>query len=152
VQINPVLREGAPRSAREIQNRVDEITFNAGLLREFRAIAFVNELIEAGSIERGRYRAIRLHRIDADEAFRDLSASSKVNAEWAFLEYLRDLGRSAAQDWLAENFEAVGHRASLDISGMLAPGLRPDTGHGMGERVRSFLSSRKRPRSAGRGG
>ena len=152
VQINPVLREGAPRSAREIQNRVEEITFNAGLLREFRAIAFVNELIEAGSIERDRYRSIRMHRIDADEAFRDLSASSKVNAEWAFLEYLRDLGRSAAQDWLAENFEAVGQRATLDISGMLAPGLRTEARHGMGERVRSFLSSRKRPQSASRGG
>jgi len=150
VQINPVLREGAPRSARDIQNRIDEITFNAGLLREFRAIAFVNELIEAGSIDRSRYRNIRMHRIDADEAFRDLSASSKVNAEWAFLEYLRDLGRSAAQDWLAENFDAVGLRPTLDISGMLGPELRGETGSHMGERVRSFLSSRKRPRSADR--
>src|SRR3546814_19063212 len=34
VQINPVFRRGAPKSAREIYNRVNEITFNASLLRE----------------------------------------------------------------------------------------------------------------------
>jgi hypothetical protein len=51
IQINPVTREGVPKTAREIQNRIDEITFNAGLLREFRAIAFVKELIAAGRID-----------------------------------------------------------------------------------------------------
>lgn len=148
VQINPVEREGAPRSAREIQNRIDEITFNAAMLREFRAIAFVNELIESGQLERGQYRQIRMHRIDADEAFKDLSASSKVNAEWAFLEYLRDLGRSAADDWLAESYDDVGERASLDISGELAPGLAARPRKTTGARVRDFLATRKRPPSA----
>lgn len=148
VQINPVEREGAPRSAREIQNRIDEITFNAAMLREFRAIAFVNELIDSGRLERGHYRQIRMHRIDADDAFKDLSASSKVNAEWAFLEYLRDLGRSAADDWLAESYEAVGHRATLDISGELAPGLAARPRKAAGARVRNFLATRKRPPSA----
>ncbi len=147
VQIYPVTREGAPRSAREIQNRIDEITFNSGLLREFRAIAFVNQLIDDGRLDRDHYRQIRLHRIDADEAFKDLSASSKVNAEWAFLEYLRDLGRSAAEDWLAEHYETVGKRATLDISGELAPGLALKK-TGAGARVRNFLASRKRPASA----
>lgn len=148
VQINPVLREGAPRSAREIQNRIDEITFNAGLMREFRAIAFVNELIEAGRIDRKHYRNIRMHRIDADDALKDLSASSKTNAEWAFLEYLRDLGRSAAEDWLAESCDLVGERASLDISGELAPGLAARPKRGTGARVRDFLATRRQPPSA----
>jgi len=148
VQINPVIREGVPRTARDIQNRVEEITFNAGLLRELRSIAFVSELIGSGILKGGQYRNIRMHRIDADEAFKGLDASSKVNAEWAFLEYLRDLGRSAAQDWLAENFDAVGVRASLDISGMLAPGLKPDPQRAIGKRVREFLSTRGRPQAA----
>ena len=137
VQINPVVREGTPHSAREIQNRVDEITFNAGLLRELRAIAFVKQLIAGGAISHDQYRDIRMHRIDADEAFKHLSASSKANAEWAFLKYLRDLGRVAAQDWLAENYEQVGVRPTLDLSDMLAPGLRPK--RPMGKRVREFL-------------
>lgn len=144
VQINPVERSGAPRTAQEIQNRIDEITFNAALLREFRAIAFVRELIAAGRLPREEYRDIRMHRIDADEALRGLSASSKINAEWAFLEYLRDLGRTAAEDWLAENFEAVGRTPTLDLSEELdmVPAIRP---HGIGPRVRAFLAARRPP-------
>ncbi len=143
VQINPSFREGAPRAAKDIQNRVEEITFNAAMLREFRAIAFVNELIDSGRIERGHYRNIRMHRIDADAALQDLSPSSKINAEWAFLEHLRDLGRVAAQDWLAKNYEAVGTRATLDISGELAPGLAASQGKGTGARLRTLSAPRK---------
>jgi len=144
VQINPVIREGAPKTAQEIQNRVDEITFNSGLLHEMRAIAFVNRLVQEGRISRDEYRAIRMHRIDADEAFKDLSASSKVNAEWAFLEYLRDLGRSAAEDWLVANYDAVGERPTLDVSGEISatPGLKPRS---LGARTLEFLATRRKP-------
>ena len=144
VQINPVRREGVPTSAGEIQNRMDEIAFNAALLREFRAIAFVKQLIAVERLPHGEYRDIRMHRIDADEAFKGLSASSKINAEWAFLEYLRDLGRNAAGDWLDEHFEAVGVRATLDLSGELDDGMKPQPGPG--SRVGRFLAMRKRPR------
>ena len=147
IQINPVIRTGVPKTAREIQNRIDEITFNAGLLREFRAIAFVKELIAAGRIDAKEYRDIRMHRIDADEALSDLSASSKLNAEWAFLEYLRDLGRSAAEDWLTDHFDAVGKETSLDLQDMLVPGMRPAWRSTIGRKVREFLATHKRPAS-----
>ena len=145
VQINPVVREETPRTANEIQNRIDEITFNAGLLREFRAIAFIKELIAAGRLPHGEYRDIRMHRIDADEAFKDLSASSKINAEWAFLEYLRDLGRTAASDWLEDNFDSVGKVATLDLSSELDDGFKPMRGPATGRRVREFLATRTKP-------
>lgn len=148
VQINPVIREETPRTAMEIQNRVDEITFNAGLLREFRAIAFVKELIAEGRVSRDEYRDIRMHRIDADEALKDLTASSKVNAEWAFLEYLRDLGRSAAEDWLDENFSAVGEKASFDLSAQVSHGFTLKPKSGAGRKVRKFLETRKKPAAA----
>lgn len=144
VQINPVRRDGTPTSAQEIQNRIDEITFNAGLLREFRAIAFVKRLIAEGHLDRSHYVDIRMHRIDADEAFEDLSAASKVNAEWAFLEYLRDLGRSAAEDWLAESFQHVGHRPTLDLSNELVPEMAPRPRR-PGAMVRRFLETRRKP-------
>jgi NTE family protein len=148
VQINPVTREGAPRTANEIQDRIDEITFNAALLREFRGIAFVKELIRAGRIPHDEYADIRMHRIDADEAFKDLSASSKINAEWAFLEYLRDLGREAAEDWLEENYDMVGKEPTLDLSDMLVPGMLPKRAAGVGKRVKEFLANRSRPAAA----
>jgi NTE family protein len=149
IQVNPVVREGTPRSVVEIQNRIDEITFNATLLSEFRAIAFVKELIESHKLSHSDFRDIRLHRIDADAAFKDLSASSKINAEWAFLEYLRDLGRTAAEDWLEENFDKVGKTATLDLSDELQ--RKPERGATtrMGSRVRNFLATRVRP-AAGR--
>jgi NTE family protein len=150
VQINPVIREGTPRTANEIQNRIDEITFNAGLLREWRAIAFVKDLIASGRIPRGEYRDIRMHRIDADEAFKDLSASSKVNAEWAFLEYLRDLGRNAAGDWLDENVDRVGREPTVDVWADMAPHKPAEPRRHLGKRVREFLDRRLKPRPVAR--
>ena len=153
VQINPVIREGTPKTANQIQDRIDEITFNAGLLREFRAIAFVKELIASGRLSGREFRDIRMHRIDADEAFKDLSASSKINAEWAFLEYLRDLGRSAATDRLDEHCDAVGKRPTIDLTDDLVAGDRRNASqmpprHGPGVRVREFLTTRRKPAAA----
>lgn len=145
VQINPILRKGAPTGAREIQARVDEITFNAALLREFRAIAFVKKLIAAGRIDHGEYKDIRMHRIDADDALKHLTAGSKVNAEPAFLDYLRDLGRAAAEDWLGDCFKSVGKRATLDLSYALSPEADIDHRKPQGASVRDFLAKHKLP-------
>ena len=41
VQINPVERVDLPRSAREILNRLNEVSFNAVLLKELRMIALL---------------------------------------------------------------------------------------------------------------
>ena len=46
VHINPIERPELPRSAMEILNRINEISFNSSLLREMRAIAFVTQLID----------------------------------------------------------------------------------------------------------
>ncbi len=151
VQINPIERLETPISAREIENRIDEITFNASLLREFRAIAFVRQLIAQGKLSRDEYRDIRMHRIDADEALKDLSASSKVNAEPDFLIYLRDLGRAAAEDWLEDNYGAIGKNPTLDLSDELEDGFAAGAlPHKVGHRVREFLARRSKPKAAKR--
>ena len=74
----------------------------------------------------------------------------KVNAEWAFLTYLRDLGRTAASDWLEENYDAVGKRPTLDLSGELDDGFKPVRGPAPGRRVKEFLAARMKPRAARR--
>lgn len=114
VQINPVIREGTPRTAREILNRVNEITFNNSLLKEFRAIDFVDRLIEEGRLAEGRYKKILLHIISADDELKPLSASSKLNAEWEFLEHLHAIGRKAAEHWLEANWDSIGRRSTVD--------------------------------------
>lgn len=118
VQINPVRRSGVPKTAREIMNRVNEITFNNSLLKEFRAIDFVARLIETGRLEREHYDKYFIHVVSADKALEPLSASSKMNAEWDFLEHLFDVGRRAAGRWLERNFEHLGARSSVDIRAM----------------------------------
>ena len=118
VQINPVFRQGAPRSAREIVNRMNEITFNSSLLREFRAIDFVTRLLEEGKLDRESYKQVLVHRISAEEHINPLGASSKMNAEWAFLRHLFDIGRDAAGAWLEENFRHLGKRSTLDLRAM----------------------------------
>jgi NTE family protein len=153
VQINPITRREAPRSARDIEDRMNEITFNAGLLAELRAIAFVKKLIGQGRISADEYRDIRLHRIDADDALADLSAGSKMLSEPGFLIYLRDLGRAAAEDWLEDDAHHVGVRSGVDLSGMLARDARdallakvPRSGR----HVRDMMQQRPLPRDAGR--
>lgn len=118
VQINPVVRQGAPRTAMEIQNRMNEITFNASLLKELRAIEFVARLIDEGKLDEGDYRRERLHIIGNEAELNPLGASSKMNAEWAFLTHLRDVGRDTAAVWLDAHFTDVGERSTVDLRAM----------------------------------
>lgn len=114
VQINPICREETPKTAREIMNRVNEISFNSSLLRELRAIDFVHRLQQEQRLE-SRYADPLIHRIEATEQLNPLSASSKLNAEWAFLEHLRDIGRAAAENFLAQHYHSLGERSTLDL-------------------------------------
>ena len=114
VQINPIERKGVPTSARDILNRINEITFNSSLLREFRAINFVSRLIDQGVLNDHDYKRVLIHRIDADPHLKPLGASSKLNAEWDFLSHLFDIGRETAAAWLDRNYDALGVRSTLD--------------------------------------
>jgi len=119
VQINPVLREGAPRHAQDILNRLNEITFNSSLLHELRGIEFVNRLLETGALCDPSYRRMNVHVIQARKRMRPLDASSKLNAEWAFLRHLFELGRSAATVWLEKCYDDLGNRSSVDVESMV---------------------------------
>ena len=134
VHINPIVRPQVPRSAAEIQNRLNEITFNSSLLRELRAIAFVTKLIEQGWLKeqyQDKLKHVLIHSIRADAAMSDLGVSSKLNTDWGFLCELRDRGRDAASVWLEANFEHLGERSTVDLqSEFLAPALSPSAGAG----------------------
>ncbi len=113
IQINPVRREGTPTTARDIMNRVNEISFNGSLLKELRMVEFVNKCIRRGDLKGQPFREIFLHRIDGGSGLEALSPSSKVNAEWAFLTHLRDLGREAAEIWLGKHLGDVGKVSTI---------------------------------------
>ena len=115
VHINPIVRRGVPRTAAEILNRINEVSFNSSLMREMRAIAFVTSLIERGKLEAGEMKKMLIHSIRSDETMTELGVSSKLNADWGFLCELRDSGRAEAERWLAEAYDAVGERSSVDV-------------------------------------
>jgi len=115
VQVNPLTREEVPTSTPQIMDRVNEISFNATLMREMRAINFVSQLVEAHRLEGNGYKSVRMHRVDVPEAMQRLSAASKLNAERGFLEQLRQWGREQADAWLAAHRGDLGVRSTIDM-------------------------------------
>jgi len=118
VQVNPVERTTTPRSAREIISRMNEIAFNAPLLKELRMIALLRRAVDAGSAEGRHWASMRLHRIHSPKMV-SLGYSSKLNAEWAFVLMLFDEGRRAADAFLSEHGERLGVGSSFDFAAML---------------------------------
>ncbi|MGQ3892114.1 patatin-like phospholipase family protein [Legionella sp. CNM-4043-24] len=118
VQINPVERLGTPRSAREILNRINEVAFNATLLKELRMIALLQQVAVSGTSEGARWAKMRMHRITSDKMV-ELGSSSKLNAEWSFLCMLRDEGRLNAEVFLMEHGKDINKRSSFDLQALL---------------------------------
>ncbi|WP_104204108.1 patatin-like phospholipase family protein [Billgrantia saliphila] len=127
VQVNPLVRQTLPDSARDIVNRINEITFNSSLIKELRSIQLLQQLIDVEDLDVERYRSMRLHLIHAQQEAEQLSASSKLNAEWPFIQRLHRLGRNWADLWLAENFDAIGHHSTFDLNAVFGDTFRPIT-------------------------
>ena len=117
VHINPLQRDEIPRSATEIMNRINEISFNSSLMREMRAIAFVTKLIDSGAVCDHSLKRMNIHAISADAVMQKLSVMSKLNADWEFLTHLRDAGREFAGRWLDGNFARIGVESTIDVHG-----------------------------------
>lgn len=119
VQINPTERLEEPRTAADILNRLNEISFNSPLAKELRMIALLRQVVDPGTGEGARWAQMRTHRIKSD-LLATFAASSKLNAEWAFLSKLRDEGRQAAGDFLDAHGNDLGERSTADLDILLA--------------------------------
>jgi len=119
VQINPVERREVPTSARDIMNRINEITFNSSLLAEYRAIEFVARLIDQGRLPRGlghgQYRRVNAHRIALSDGQKAYSADTKLSTDYDFFRMLRTSGRRAARQFLNAHFDDIGVRSTFDL-------------------------------------
>ena len=118
VQINPIERPGTPKSARDIMERVNEISFNSSLLKELRMIALLQQVTDPGKGEGARWAGMRIHRISGDE-LAAFGSSSKLNAEWPFLCMLRDKGKEAVETFMANHAADLNGRSSLDLRPLL---------------------------------
>ncbi|MCC5975912.1 MAG: patatin-like phospholipase family protein [Rubellimicrobium sp.] len=118
VQINPVARDETPRTAREIASRLNEISFNAQLLKELQMMALLRRVVDPGNDEARHWKEMRIHRITSDVMVQ-LGHSSKLNAEWDFLQMLFDEGRRAAIAFGQAHLDDVGVRSTFDIESLI---------------------------------
>lgn len=118
VQVNPIERRGTPRTARDIINRVNEVSFNATLIKELRMIALLRQVADPGNCEGKLWASMRIHRI-ASSKMTELGYSSKLNAEWNFLTMLRDEGRRCANTFLQTEVGNLGKRSTFDLDALL---------------------------------
>jgi NTE family protein len=119
VQINPRERPQTPRSAAEILNRLNEISFNSPLVKELRMIALLRQVADPGTGEGARWAQMRTHRI-ASDMLADFGASSKLNAEREFVAMLHVEGRRAANEFLQNHAGDLGKRSTADLDVLLA--------------------------------
>lgn len=118
VNINPLYREEVPTSVRAIQNRINEISFNSSLLRELRAIKFVQRLLHTGALHDGAMKDMLVHMIADDDLMGQLSVATKTIATPAVLHQLRSAGRAAAEVFLRDGIDKVGEESTLDLRAM----------------------------------
>jgi len=119
VQINPTERLEEPRTAAEILNRLNEISFNSPLAKELRMIALLRQVVDPGNGEGARWAQMKTHRIKSD-MLASFGASSKLNAEWAFVSTLREEGRRAAGEFIDHHGADLGERSTADLDILLA--------------------------------
>lgn len=116
VQINPIQRTELPTKPGEIMDRMTEITFNAALIAEMRAVDFVKRLLAEGKLDPAHYKDVLMHRIDGGQALEKFTAASKASTDKGLIHSLRDLGIVCGKEWLAKRFGALGVKSTVNIA------------------------------------
>lgn len=112
VQINP-LCSTLPNTMQDVQQRAQELAFNAGLLSQVRAVAHINQLVALRLLP--GERVIRLHRIGGSDDLQRFPASSRASADAGVIRELFALGAEAGARWLSDHAADVGLRSTLDV-------------------------------------
>jgi NTE family protein len=118
VQINPRERTDIPRTATDVLDRLNEISFNSPLMKELRMIALLRQVASPGHGEGSRWAGMRTHRIWTDK-LAAFGASSKLNAEWEFLVMLKEEGRRSTDRFLAAHADDLGKQSTTDLDVLL---------------------------------
>jgi NTE family protein len=117
IKINSININSVPTTARDIADRVNEISFNSSLINEMKLIHYRNELIRNGILtsDGKNNREIFVHTISGYEALSQLNYSSKMNTSWDFLVELKNKGRDIADNWIRNDFKQVGLKSTFDV-------------------------------------
>ncbi|WP_147124949.1 patatin-like phospholipase family protein [Shimia ponticola] len=120
VNINPLEREKTPLTPQEIQNRINEISFNSSLLRELRAISFVKRLLSEGAVQKGTFKDVKVHMIADDALMNELSVATKLIPQPYVIAKLKEAGQMACDQFLAQHKDKIGQEGSVDLVEMFS--------------------------------
>ena len=118
VALNPLERDELPMLPNQIQNRINEISFNSSLLRELRAVDFVQRLLSEGKVSTAEKKEVLVHLIAEDSVMQDLSMVTKMFPNSYVLTSLKAAGRAAADRFLGENRDALNERSTVNLQEM----------------------------------
>ncbi|TAF32873.1 MAG: patatin-like phospholipase family protein [Cytophagales bacterium] len=116
VQIDPIRTETLPLTVDEIRDRINELSFNMSLMYEMRKINFVQKLLDKGINFGDKFRDVYIHHIHPHDYFKGMGTDSKFNADWQYLNRLRNIGRNVADEWINNHFEHIGKQSTCDIA------------------------------------
>ena len=120
IHVNPIERPDVPRTGADIQNRINEISFNSSLLRELRAVEFVKRLIRDGRLKPGEMKDVLIHSVRDDETMAALNVATKLAPEPELFDHLKAAGEVAADHFLDRHWGDLGSRSSVDLAGMFS--------------------------------
>lgn len=117
IKINSLNIKSVPTTARDIADRINEISFNSSLINEMRMIHYRNELLRSGVLkeDENENREIFIHTISGYDVLGQMHYSSKMNTSWEFLQQLKQKGRETADKWLENEFQLVGSKSTFDV-------------------------------------
>lgn len=115
VQLTQGYRDKLPTTADAIMDRHREITYNACLVREMRAIHLISSLVEKGMITDKSIKKLNMHVIRNTDLFEELDLSSAMNTDWKFLEHLFQAGFESGQQWITDHYDDIGIKSSADL-------------------------------------
>jgi NTE family protein len=119
VLLSPLRRSDAPRTVKEIDERITELSFNATFMREMqtfaRAVRFADQPPGSSGKLEAKLRSMRVHMIDVCELASLERTETKALAHAPFLEMLCGQGRERAEGWLDAHAGDVGERSSVDV-------------------------------------
>ena len=110
-----MIRPDVPKTPQEIQNRINEISFNSSLLRELRAINFALRLLDSGAMAETALKRVHIHMIADDDLMRDLSVATKLVPTAYTLSTLKEAGRKAADSFLEAHYDDIGTQSTVDL-------------------------------------
>lgn len=119
VLLNPLIKAQVPKTAADIEARVNTITFNQPLLRDIDTIVRAKELNPGWFAPRktklARLKSHRFHLIEAGHHTADLTPDTKVMPDREVLRQLYLGGLIEAERWMSINKAAIGQHETVSL-------------------------------------